>query len=413
MPVSIPSALADLKKGKMIIVVDDEDRENEGDLMMAGQFATPEAINFMAKKGRGLICVPIDEERASRLNFNPMVDKVDPARHYNCNFAVSVDAKTGTTTGISAADRALTIQKIVDLKSTAADFLRPGHMFPLIAKKGGVLVRAGHTEAATDLMKLADLSPVGVICEIMNEDGTMARLPNLEVFAKKHGLKIVTIQDLILYRNKHEKQVQKEAVTRLITDYGTFDLHVYKSLIDEKEHVALTMGKIGKKTATLVRVHSECLTGDVFASRHCDCGQQLKKALQMIAENREGVFLYMRQEGRGIGLTNKIKAYDYQRKGLDTVEANHKLGFKADLRHYGIGAQILADLGVKKMDLLTNNPKKLVGLQGYGLKIRKRVPIEIEPNHINLNYLKTKKRKMGHLLNNLDGKKVRKPSRGR
>lgn len=405
----IPQALADLKKGKMIIVIDDEDRENEGDLMMAADFIDKKAINFMAKEGRGLICVPIEEEMAYRLNFHPMVEKADG----NCNFAVSVDAKAGTTTGISAADRALTIQKITDPNSTAHDFMRPGHMFPLIAKRGGTLVRAGHTEAATDLMKMAKLSPVGVICEIMNEDGTMARLPELEVFAKKHGLKIITIQDLIRYRNKNETLIRKEAVTSLKTDYGTFDLHVYTSLVDLKEHVALTKGDIGNQKVTMVRVHSECLTGDLFGSQHCDCGEQLEEALRMIDQNGHGVLLYMRQEGRGIGLSNKIKAYNLQQSGLDTVEANHKLGFKTDLRDYGIGAQILADLGVKEMDLLTNNPKKLVGLQGYGLKVRKRIPIEIEPNQVNLNYLRTKKRKMGHLLTNLTRGKVRRPAVGR
>jgi len=398
---SIDEALADLKQGKMIIVIDDEDRENEGDLMMAAEFIDEKAVNFMTKEGRGLICVPTEEELAYRLNFHPMVQKADG----NCNFAVSVDAKEGTTTGISAADRAITIKKITDSDSTAHDFMRPGHMFPLIAKRGGVLVRAGHTEATTDLMKLAGLNPVGVICEILNEDGTMARLPDLEVFAKKHSLKIITIQDLIEYRNKHETLVRKDAESKLETAYGQFDVHVYTSLIDLKEHVALTKGKIRKQGATMVRVHSECMTGDIFGSRHCDCGQQLEQALQMISENGSGVLLYMRQEGRGIGLASKIKAYSLQQEGLDTVEANHKLGFKMDLRDYGIGAQILADLGVKEMNLLTNNPKKLVGLEGYGLKIHKRIPIEVEPNRINLKYLQTKKGKMGHFLTKLENTK--------
>lgn len=397
MPHKISEALEDLKQGKMIIVIDDEDRENEGDLMMAAEFADKKAINFMAKEGRGLVCVPVEEEMAYRLNFHPMVQKADG----NCNFTVSVDAKEGTTTGISAADRSLTIQKIIDSHSTAHDFIRPGHMFPLIAKRGGVLVRAGHTEATTDLMKLAKLSPSGVICEIMNDDGTMARLPDLEVFSEKHQLKIITIQDLIKYRNQHETLIQKEAESRLETKYGLFDVHVYTSLIDLKEHVALTKGDIRSKKSTLVRVHSECMTGDVFASKHCDCGEQLDVALKMISENGSGVLLYMRQEGRGIGLSNKIKAYNLQQQGLDTVEANHKLGFKEDLRDYGIGAQILADLGVKEMSLLTNNPKKLVGLKGYGLKIHQRVPVEVKPNEINLNYLRTKKGKMGHLLTKL------------
>lgn len=400
---SIAEALADLKQGKMIIVIDDEDRENEGDLMMAAQFVTPEAVNFISKEGRGLICVPIEEELAYRLNFHPMVEKANG----NCNFSVSVDAKEGTTTGISAADRARTIKKITDPAATAHDFIRPGHMFPLIAKRGGVLVRAGHTEATTDLMKMAKLDPVGVICEILSEDGTMARLPDLQKFAKKHQLRIITIQSLIEYRNKHETLIRKEAESQLETDFGRFNLHVYTSLIDLKEHVALTKGNIRKQHDTLVRVHSECMTGDIFTSKHCDCGQQLQEALRMISENGSGVLLYMRQEGRGIGLSNKIKAYSLQQKGLDTVEANHKLGFKMDLRDYGIGAQILVDLGVKEMDLLTNNPKKLVGLEGYGLKIRKRIPIEIEPNKINLKYLQTKKGKMGHLLSKIRDETIR------
>jgi len=395
---TITSALEDLKLGKMIVVIDDEDRENEGDLIMAAEFVDKKAVNFMAKFGRGLICVPIEEEMAYRLNFKPMVENGDG----NCNFTVSVDAKEGTTTGISAAERSTTIQKIIDPQSTAHDFIRPGHMFPLIAKRGGVLVRAGHTEASVDLMKLAKLSPTGVICEILKEDGTMARLPDLKIFTKKHKLKIITIQDLIEYRNKNETLIKKEAESKLETTFGLFDIHVYTSLIDYKEHVALTLGDINNKPSTMVRVHSECLTGDIFSSKHCDCGEQLNKALSMISKNGHGVILYMRQEGRGIGLSNKIKAYSLQQEGLDTVEANHKLGFKMDLRDYGIGAQILADLGVKKMEIITNNPKKLVGLKGYGLDIVKRIPIEIKPNKINLKYLKTKKGKMGHLLRNLD-----------
>lgn len=406
---SIPEALDDLKDGKMIIVIDDEDRENEGDLMMAAEFVDEKAVNFMIKEGRGLICVPIEEELAYRLNFHPMVKKADG----NCNFTVSVDAKEGTSTGISAADRARTIKKITDSDSTAHDFIRPGHMFPLIAKRGGVLVRAGHTEASTDLMKLAEVSPEGVICEILNEDGTMARLPDLKIFAKKHELKIITIQDLIKYRNKHETLIRKEAESKLETGFGLFEVHVYTSLIDLKEHVALTKGDIKNQKVTMVRVHSECLTGDIFSSRQCDCGEQLDKALRMISEKGNGVLLYMRQEGRGIGLASKIKAYSLQQEGLDTVEANHKLGFKMDLRDYGIGAQILADLGVKEMDLLTNNPKKLVGLEGYGLKIHQRIPIEIEPNQINLKYLQTKKGKMGHLLTKLKSEKVRESQTGR
>lgn len=393
----IQSALKDLRSGKMIIVTDDENRENEGDLVFAAEKVTPELVNFMCKEGRGLVCVSMEEELAYRLNFHPMVPNPDG----NCNFTVSIDAKKGITTGISAADRALTIQKILDPHSTANDFIRPGHMFPLIAKPGGVLVRAGHTEAAVDLMKLADLSPVGVICEIMNDDGTMMRMPDLKKFSKKHDLKIITIHDLIKYRSQHEKLVIKEAESNLSTEFGKFRVHVYKSLTDMKNHVAFVMGDIKKVTSPLVRVHSECLTGDIFHSRQCDCGEQLQLSLQMIADRGCGVLLYMRQEGRGIGLANKIKAYNLQEKGLDTVEANHKLGFKSDMRDYGIGAQILVDLGLKEIELISNNPKKLVGLEGYGLKIIKRIPVEAKPNEVNIKYLQTKKRKMGHLFKNL------------
>ncbi len=392
---SIQEAINDLQAGKMIIVTDDKNRENEGDLVFAAEKVTPEMVNFMCKEGRGLICVPVEEELAYRLNFHPMVKHADG----NCNFSVSVDAKHGITTGISAADRALTIQKMLDPQSTANDFIRPGHMFPLIAKSGGTLVRAGHTEAAVDFLKLAGMSPVGVICEIMNDDGTMARMPELKQFAKKHNLKIVTIQDLIQHRSQNETLIKKEAESNLTTDYGIFKVHVYSSLIDMKEHVALTMGDL--PSPTMVRVHSECMTGDVFQSKHCDCGQQLDMSLKMISERGNGVLLYMRQEGRGIGLSNKIKAYQLQEKGLDTVEANHKLGFKMDLRDYGIGAQILVDLGLKDIELISNNPKKFVALEGYGLKITKRHPIETKPNEINLKYLKTKKKKMGHLFENL------------
>jgi 3,4-dihydroxy 2-butanone 4-phosphate synthase/GTP cyclohydrolase II len=397
MPSKIQSAIRDLKSGKMIIITDDEERENEGDLVMSADFVTPEAVNFMAKEGRGLICVPVEEETAYRLNFHPMVQNPDG----NCNFSVSVDAKKGVSTGISAADRALTIRKIADTKSTANDFTRPGHIFPLIAKRGGVLVRAGHTEATVDLMKIAGLSPAGVICEVMKDDGTMARMQDLMEFSKKHNINIISIKDLIEHRVRTEKLIIKAAESKLETEYGMFSVRVYQSLTDLKEHVALVMGDIKKDGDVLVRVHSECMTGDVFHSKHCDCGLQLEKSLKIIAKKGSGVLLYMRQEGRGIGLVNKIKAYRLQEKGLDTVEANHKLGFKPDPRDYGIGAQILSDIGIKKIELLTNNPKKLIGLEGYGLKIVKRIPIEIKPNSVNLKYLEVKKRKMGHILENL------------
>jgi len=381
----------------MIIVVDDEDRENEGDLVMSAEHLKPEHINFMAKEGRGLVCVSVEEERASYLNFHAITAKPDG----NCNFRVSVDAKEGISTGISAADRSLTISRIIHPDASAGDFIRPGHMFPVVANPGGVLVRAGHTEASVDLMKIAGLNPAGVICEIMKDDGTMARLPDLELFAKKHDLKIITIQDMIQFRSRTEKLIRKEAESSLETEFGRFQIHIYTSLIDYKEHLALTMGNVKENHKNMVRVHSECMTGDVFASNLCDCGAQLHKALQMIAENQAGVLLYMRQEGRGIGLANKIKAYKLQEEGLDTIEANHKLGFKMDLRDYGIGAQILADLGLTEFELLTNNPKKIVGLEGHGLKITKRIPIEIRSNPLNHKYLSTKKRKMGHLLENI------------
>ncbi|NPA13761.1 MAG: bifunctional 3,4-dihydroxy-2-butanone-4-phosphate synthase/GTP cyclohydrolase II [Aquificae bacterium] len=396
---TIEEALEDLRQGKMIIVVDDPDRENEGDLVMAAEKVTPEAINFMAKYGRGLICLSLTPERCDELGLEPMVrENSDPK---GTAFCVSIDAhpKHGTTTGISAYDRAITIKLAVSPDAKPSDFVKPGHVFPLRARKGGVLERAGHTEASVDLARLAGLYPAGVICEIMKDDGTMARLPDLMEFAKKHNLKIITIEDLIKYRLQRENIVEKVSEAHLPTPWGTFKIHVYKNKLDGIEHAVLTMGSWTEDEPVLVRVHSECLTGDVFKSLKCDCRNQLEAALEKIAKEGKGVLVYMRgHEGRGIGLGNKIKAYALQEQGLDTVEANCRLGLPVDLRDYGVGAQILRDLGVRKIRLMTNNPRKIVALKGYGLEIVERVPLQTKPNQFNLNYLLTKKEKMGHFI---------------
>jgi len=392
----IEDVIADVKRGRIVILTDDEDRENEGDLILAADKVTPAAINFMARFGRGLICAPITHKRAQQLGLQRMV--LDNRESFKTDFTVSVDASDGVTTGISAKDRTATIKILTDPKAKPGDLVQPGHVFPLQAKDGGVLQRAGHTEAAVDLARLADLDESAVICEILKDDGEMARLPDLFAFSKEHGLKIATIKDLIEYRRRKEKLVICEQVIQMPTDYGVFDLHLYRSILDGSHHVALVMGKISKSKPMLVRVHSECLTGDVFGSRRCDCGNQLHDALNMIGREKSGVLVYMRQEGRGIGLAAKIHAYKLQQEGLDTVEANVKLGYPADLREYGLGAQILCDLGVRKMKLMTNNPKKVIGLSGYGLELSGQVPIRIEANAHNKKYLQTKKQKMGHAL---------------
>ena len=393
---SIDSAIEEIKNGRCIIVVDNEDRENEGDLVSASELITPDMVNFMAKEGRGLICITIDSKKAKSLNLEPMERKNSSL--YETNFTISVDASKNTTTGISAFDRFETIRVIIDEKSKESDLARPGHIFPIVGKDGGVLRRAGHTEASMDLARLAGLKPSGVICEILADDGTMARGKTLFEFAKKHNLKIISIADLIRYIRKTEKLVKKVEEVNLPTKYGNFKLHLYEDIFDNNSHIALSLGNFNDEKSTLIRVHSECLTGDVFHSQRCDCGDQLETAMQMIAKNKSGVIVYLKQEGRGIGLMHKIKAYRLQEGGLDTVEANEELGFSADLRDYGVGAQILKDLGVTNITIMTNNPKKLVGLEGHGLNIVSRIPIKIKPNQNNKEYLETKKSKLGHIL---------------
>jgi 3,4-dihydroxy 2-butanone 4-phosphate synthase/GTP cyclohydrolase II len=394
---SIEEAIDDIKSGKLIIVVDDADRENEGDLVMAAELCKPKDVNFITREGRGILCLPITEEKANNLKLDFMVQN-NTALH-GTPFSVSIDYRHGTTTGISAHDRAITINHAADEKVNPQDFARPGHIFPLIAKKGGVLKRAGHTEAVVDLVKLAGLNPVGVLCEILDEDGTMARVPRLMEFSKKHSLKIITIADLIEYRIAREHFIKQKVTVDLPTRYGSFKLYLYENTLDHLDNpIALVKGDISGDESILVRVHSECLTGDIFGSKRCDCGEQLIAALNMVEREGKGVVLYMRQEGRGIGLVNKLLAYHLQEQGKDTVEANEALGFKADLRDYGTGAQILKDLGLKKIRLLTNNPKKVIGLKGYDLEIVERIPLEIPPNPLNEKYLKTKKDRLGHLL---------------
>lgn len=399
---NLEEAIREFRHGRFVILVDDEDRENEGDLVMAAEKVTPEAINFMATHGRGLICMPVTAQRLEQLKLPMMVE--DNTSRYTTAFTVSVDAKRGATTGISAADRAATVKAILDPTTEPTDLARPGHLFPLRYQEGGVLVRAGQTEGSVDLAKLAGLYPATVLCEIIGEDGTMARMPQLEEFSQHHGIKIISVAQIIAHRRLHESMVQLVASARLPTGYGEFTAMAFKSNVDPSEHLALVMGDVNTAEPIMVRVHSECLTGDVFGSRRCDCGAQIDLALRLIAEEGRGVFLYMRQEGRGIGLHNKIRAYALQDSGLDTVEANVELGFAPDLRHYGIGAQILVNLGVKNMRLLTNNPKKVIGLESYGLKLVERIPIIVPTTPENEGYMRTKLLKMGHLLETEEAK---------
>ncbi|GJL79965.1 MAG: riboflavin biosynthesis protein RibBA [Nitrospinaceae bacterium] len=396
---TIDEALEDVKQGRMIIIVDDEDRENEGDLMIAAEKVTPEAINFMAKYGRGLICLALTEERTRELGLAMMVE--DNQSPFETPFTISIDARDGVTTGISAADRAKTILVAIDPETQKKDLVKPGHIFPLRARDGGVLVRMGQTEASVDISRLAGIAPFGVICEIMDEDGTMARVPQLTEFAKKHDLKMITTKDLAEYRLQRETLVEEEVATILPTEFGEFNAVTFRNVLIDQIHIALVKGEIKPDVPTLVRVHSQCLTGDVFGSFRCDCGDQLKKSMEMISQEGNGVLLYLYQEGRGIGIVNKLKAYALQDQGKDTVQANEALGFKPDLREYGIGAQILHKLGLGKIRLMTNNPRKIVGLEGYGLSMVERVPIEVQPRKDNIKYLETKRQKMGHLIKNI------------